>query len=88
VLRQVNGILSGIIGMHWAKFLAFNALGAVLWVATWAGLGYLAGQHIVEIYSAIVRYKWYAFVAVAVIAAALITHRVHARRRDAARKTT
>jgi membrane protein DedA with SNARE-associated domain len=32
VLRQLNGILSGIIGMHWAKFLAFNALGAVLWV--------------------------------------------------------
>jgi membrane protein DedA with SNARE-associated domain len=88
VLRQVNGILSGIIGMHWAKFLAFNALGAVLWVATWAGLGYLAGQHIVEIYSAIERYKWYAFVAAAVIAAALVTHRVHARRREAARKTT
>jgi hypothetical protein len=33
---MVNGILSGIIGMHRAKFLAFNALGAVLWVATWA----------------------------------------------------
>jgi membrane protein DedA with SNARE-associated domain len=73
--------------MHWAKFLAFNALGAVLWVGTWAGLGYLAGQHIVAIYSAIERYKWYAFAAAAVIAAALITHRIHARRRDTARKT-
>jgi membrane protein DedA with SNARE-associated domain len=88
VLRQVNGILSGIIGMHWAKFLAFNALGAVLWVATWAGLGYLAGQHIVAIYSAIERYSWYAFAAAAVIAAALITRRIRAHRRDAARKTT
>ena len=86
VLRQLNGILSGIIGMHWAKFLAFNALGAVLWVGTWAGLGYLAGQHIVAIYSAIERYKWYAFAAAAVIAAALITRRIHARRRDAPKK--
>jgi membrane protein DedA with SNARE-associated domain len=88
VLRQVNGILSGIIGMHWAKFLAFNALGAVLWVATWAGLGYLAGQHIVAIYSTIERYKWYAFAAAALIVAALITRRIRAHRRDPARKTT
>ena len=54
---------------------------------TWAGLGYLAGEHIVAIYSAIERYKWYALAAAAVIAAALITHRIHARRRDTARKT-
>jgi membrane protein DedA with SNARE-associated domain len=88
VLRQLNGILSGIIGMHWAKFLAFNALGAVLWVCTWAGLGYLAGQHIVAIYATIERYKWYAFAAAALIAAALITRRIRARRRDAPSKTT
>jgi len=88
VLRQLNGILSGIIGMHWAKFLAYNALGAVLWVGTWAGLGYLAGQHIVAIYSAIERYRWYVLAAAALIAAALITRRIHARRRDAPRKTT
>jgi len=88
VLRQLNGILSGIIGMHWAKFLVFNALGAVLWVGTWAGLGFLAGQHIVAIYSAIERYKWYAFAAAAVITAAFIARRLRARRRDAAKKTT
>jgi membrane protein DedA with SNARE-associated domain len=87
VLRQLNGILSGIIGMHWAKFLAFNALGAALWVGTWAGLGYLAGQHIVAIYSAMERHKWYVLAAAALIAAALITRRIHARRRDALKKT-
>jgi membrane protein DedA with SNARE-associated domain len=27
-LRQPNGIIAGITGMHWPKFLAFNALGA------------------------------------------------------------
>ena len=88
VLRPLNGILSGIIGMHWAKFLVFNALGAVLWVGTWAGLGFRAGQHIVAIYSPIERYKWYAFAAAAVITAAFIARRLRARRRDAAKKTT
>jgi membrane protein DedA with SNARE-associated domain len=80
-LRQANGILSGIVGMHWLKFLGFNALGAVLWVCTWAGLGYLTGEHIVEIYAAIEKYKWYAVAAVVVIIAALITRRARARRR-------
>jgi membrane protein DedA with SNARE-associated domain len=27
-LRQPNGIIAGITGMHWPKFLAFNALAA------------------------------------------------------------
>ena len=36
-LRQANGIIAGISGMHWRRFLAFNALGAALWVGTWPG---------------------------------------------------
>jgi hypothetical protein len=48
----------------------------------------LAGQHIVAIYATIERYKWYAFAAAALIAAALITHRIRARRRDVPTKTT
>jgi membrane protein DedA with SNARE-associated domain len=83
-LRQVNGILSGIVGMHWAKFLGFNALGAVLWVGTWAGLGYLAGEHFIEIYDAFEKYKWYVIAAAAVIIAALATRRIRAHRRNAA----
>ena len=31
-LRQANGIIAGTTGMHWARFLAFNAVGAALWV--------------------------------------------------------
>jgi membrane protein DedA with SNARE-associated domain len=79
-LRQLNGFLAGIVGMHWAKFLAFNALGAVLWVCTWAGLGYLAGENIVEIYAAFDRYKWYVIGALAVVVTILITRRVRRRR--------
>lgn len=84
-LRQANGIVSGIVGMHWLKFLGFNALGAVLWVCTWAGLGYLAGAHIVEIYAAFDKYKWFAIGVAAVIVAVLMTRRVlRTRRRHAA----
>ena len=42
-LRQANGIIAGITGMHWLRFLAFNALGAALWVGTWVSVGYFAG---------------------------------------------
>jgi membrane protein DedA with SNARE-associated domain len=82
-LRQANGILSGIVGMHWLKFLAFNALGAVLWVCTWAGLGYLAGENITEVYATFDRYKWYVIAAAAVVIAVLIARRARNRRRKA-----
>ncbi len=45
-LRQLNGILAGMSGMHWRTFAAFNAAGATLWVATWASVGYFGGDHI------------------------------------------
>jgi membrane protein DedA with SNARE-associated domain len=82
-LRQVNGLLAGIVGMHWAKFLGFNALGAVLWVCTWAGLGYLAGENIVAIYAAFEHYKWYVIAVLVVAAGVLITRRVRRTRAGA-----
>jgi membrane protein DedA with SNARE-associated domain len=81
-LRQINGLLAGIAGMHWLKFLAYNALGAVLWVGAWCALGYLAGEHIVEIYDTFERYKWYVVAAVVVVVAIVITHRVRRRRAE------
>jgi membrane protein DedA with SNARE-associated domain len=69
-LRQANGIIAGIAGMHWLRFLACNALGAALWVGTWVTVGDLAGQHITTIYTAITRYSLYAAIA-AVIAIAI-----------------
>jgi membrane protein DedA with SNARE-associated domain len=35
ILRQLNGIVAGILGMSWLRFLLFNALGGVLWVTVW-----------------------------------------------------
>src|SRR5689334_14043881 len=75
-LRQINGLLAGIVGMHWLKFLGYNALGAVLWVGAWSALGYLAGEHIVEIYDTFERYKWYVVAAFVLVVAVVITHRV------------
>ncbi|MBV8349635.1 MAG: DedA family protein [Mycolicibacterium sp.] len=82
-LRQVNGILAGTVGMHWLKFFAFNALGAVLWVGIWSCIGYFAGQNITEIYGAFDEYKWYVIAAGVIIAAVVVTRRVRAKRRHA-----
>lgn len=37
-LRQVNGIVAGMLAMNWKIFMAFNVLGAMLWTGVW-GLG-------------------------------------------------
>jgi membrane protein DedA with SNARE-associated domain len=78
-LRQVNGLLAGIAGMGWLKFLGFNALGAVLWVGTWAGLGFVAGTHMAAIYAEFERYKWYAIGAIALVAGIVLVIRVRRR---------
>jgi len=85
-LRQANGIIAGISGMRWLRFLVFNALGAALWVGTWVSLGYLAGNHIETIYHYITQYSLYALIAVAVVLAALIIRYVLRRRRRAAQR--
>jgi membrane protein DedA with SNARE-associated domain len=46
VLRQLNGIVAGTLGMDWRRFLLFNALGAALWVATWVLGTYYLSEHI------------------------------------------
>jgi len=80
-LRQANGIIAGITGMHWLRFLAFNALGAALWVGTWVSLGYLAGDHITTIYHYINLYSYYVLIALAVLLVGYIAWRFRRRRR-------
>jgi membrane protein DedA with SNARE-associated domain len=84
-LRQANGIVAGITGMHWKRFIPFNALGAALWVGLWVSVGYLAGNHITTIYDQITRYSLYVLIAVVVAVAALVGWRVrkHLRHRRA-----
>ena len=75
-LRQVNGLLAGIAGMGWLKFLGFNALGALLWVGTWAGLGFIAGTHMAVIYAEFERYRWYAIGVLVLVAGIVVVIRV------------
>lgn len=87
-LRQANGIIAGITGMHWAKFLAFNALGAALWVGLWVTLGDLAGNHITPIYNTITRFSLYLLIALGVLIVGLIVRHLLRRRRSDRPATT
>ena len=80
-LRQANGIIAGIAEMHWLRFLACNALGAALWVATWVSIGFYAGQHITPIYNAVTKYSLYAAIAAVIVIAVWVALRVRKRRR-------
>jgi len=44
-MRVVTGPMAGALRMPWKKFLAFNFLGALVWVTTVSGAGYLFGRH-------------------------------------------
>lgn len=76
-LRQANGIVAGIAEMPWHRFVVANVLGAALWVATWASLGYFAGNHV----EAISEYFTYIAIGVAVLVIAAVTWRVVHHRR-------
>jgi membrane protein DedA with SNARE-associated domain len=83
-LRQANGIIAGITGMHWLRFLIFNAIGAALWVGTWVSVGYLAGNHIGTIYHYINLYSYYVLIALGVLILGYIVWHIRRRRRRAA----
>src|SRR3984885_11907753 len=83
-LREANGLIAGITHMHWLKFVAFNALGAALWVGTWVSIGYFAGQHITPIYNTITSYSLYAAIAAVVLIAGWLLLHLRKRRRAAA----
>jgi membrane protein DedA with SNARE-associated domain len=49
VLRQLNGIVAGILGMSWWRFLVYNAAGAALWVGFWSMLAYWFGRGLIHL---------------------------------------
>ena len=68
-LRQLNGIIAGIMRMPWWRFTIDNAAGALVWTCAW-GLGtFYLGQDIHAIAAAFHRHRWwlYALSAAAVI---------------------
>jgi len=86
-LRQANGIVAGISGMRWKRFLIFNMLGAALWVAVWTTIGYVSGSHIDTIYSDATRYITYVGVALGVGVLVYVGRRLRRSHRMRARRT-
>ncbi|HEX4253075.1 MAG TPA: DedA family protein [Pseudonocardia sp.] len=84
-LRQLNGLVSGIAGMRWTRFLTFNALGAALWVAVWVTVGRLAGRHIGKVYEEFRRYQPLLLAGLAVLVVALVIWHLVRRRRQRGR---
>lgn len=87
-LRQANGIVAGTTGMHWARFLAFNAIGAALWVSVWTCIGYFSGDHITSIYNTASRYSTYLAIAVGVAIVGYIALRIRRGGRGRAQRAT
>ena len=46
ILRQLNGIVAGMLGMHWWRFALFDAIGAALWVSVWVFLPAYFSEHL------------------------------------------
>ncbi len=82
VVRQYISLPAGLVRMNLARFLFYTGLGAGIWVAVLAWIGYVAGQNraLIEKYSHEATFAAIAF-CVAVIAAYVWIH----RRRKAAR---
>lgn len=79
-LRQANGIIAGLSEMKWLKFIAFNAIGAALWVGLWSSVGYFGGSHI----EAFLKYQLYFTISVLVLILLYVGFRFFKRKRSAA----
>lgn len=74
-LRQFNGIVAGISGMAWRRFLAFNVLGAAIWVGFWGGMAYFFGSQLNWIFANIRRPKTYLLLVLVVLVLIFIAYR-------------
>jgi membrane protein DedA with SNARE-associated domain len=81
-LRQLNGVVAGIAGMPWRRFLAFNALGAAVWVAVWTSVGYFAGGHLPAIYRGFHRYQTIVLLVAGIVIIAAVTRWSWRKRRQ------
>lgn len=84
-MRQANGIVAGLGGMRWWRFFSFNAIGGITWVLVWVLTGYLAGNHIDDLYRRFEHYQFYFYaVAAAVVIGLLVRWAAKRRSRNAA----
>jgi len=81
-LRQVNGVVAGLAGMRWWRFLLFNGVGAAAWVTLWTGLGFFAGTNIDIVYQRVRDYEFYLLIALVVVAVVLVARLLRRRARS------
>jgi len=81
-LRQLNGIVSGVMRMPWWTFTGYNVAGAILWTCAW-GLGsYYLGRDIHSIASFFHRHRWLLYIAGVVAFIALVVYLLRFRGRS------
>ncbi|HTP59239.1 MAG TPA: DedA family protein [Spirochaetia bacterium] len=85
ILRQLNGIIAGISGMRWWRFLAYNAAGAILWAGFWSILFFQLGRQGERVGLLFHRYEPLAVALLAVVVVGIIAGRFLFRKRQ--RKT-
>ncbi|HVP18979.1 MAG TPA: DedA family protein [Spirochaetia bacterium] len=81
ILRQLNGIIAGIAGMRWWRFLVYNAVGAALWVGFWSILFFHLGRQGERIVFFLRGYEPLAAAVLAALVIGVIVLRVIMRRR-------
>jgi len=81
-LRQLNGIIGGVMRMPWWTFTAYNAAGALVWSCAW-GLGtYYLGRDIHVIAALFHRHGWLLYVLSAAAVIALLVSLLRSRSVD------
>lgn len=85
-LRTAGPIAMGIARLPWLDFAVFNALGALVWAATFAGLGYAFGRAIAVLIGSLAHYEMLTVLAIA-LAGLLVWFWHRWRQRQRARAT-
>lgn len=81
LLRQINGIAAGTIGMNWLSFFAANMVGAALWVGLWTTLAYHFGKSASLSPALWAHLSWGGLIVVVSILAALVAGTIYFRTR-------
>lgn len=59
VLRQLNGLVAGLVRMPWWRFFIYNALGAILWVGVFSLGAFYLSEHMDQVLPVLKRFKYY-----------------------------
>ena len=79
-LRQLNGIVAGVLQMPWWTFTAYNVAGALLWTCSW-GLGtYILGRDIHVIAAFFHRHRTWLLLLGAALFVALVVYLLRTRK--------